>query len=113
MRLGAAGARRGGSGREPGGVGTSCAPLPRSSSCTEDITKWYLMRVAAPNLCVILRAVFAVGTPRGLQGMAGRLSSALGHLSVPLWSFRFVICASAGSDATARQHKYWPVSVAD
>jgi transposase len=79
---------------------------------TADITKWYLMRVAARNLCVIMRAVFAVGTPRGLQGMAGRLSSALYHLSVRLWPFRFVICASAGSDATARQHKYWPVSLA-
>ena len=32
-----------------------------------EVAKWYLMRVAARNLSVIMRALFAMGTPRSLQ----------------------------------------------
>jgi transposase len=39
----------------------------------ENVAKWYLMRVAARNLSVIMRALFNIGTPRGLQGLGARL----------------------------------------
>lgn len=38
-----------------------------------EIGKRYLMQVAAHNLGIILRKVFGVGTPRGLQGTSGTL----------------------------------------
>lgn len=43
----------------------------------ENIAKWYVARVAARNLSVIMRALFKVGTPRGLQGRFPTLSAAL------------------------------------
>jgi IS5 family transposase len=36
----------------------------------ENVAKWYLMRVAARNLSVIMRALFSIGTPRAMQGIA-------------------------------------------
>jgi transposase len=39
----------------------------------ENVAKWYVMRVAARNLSVIMRALFNIGTPRGLQGLGARL----------------------------------------
>jgi len=44
---------------------------------TENVAKWYVMRVAARNLAVIMRTLFRIGTPRGLQGLGGRLVSLL------------------------------------
>jgi len=38
-----------------------------------DVSKRYLMQVAAHNLGVVLRRLFGVGTPRGLQGAATAL----------------------------------------
>jgi IS5 family transposase len=43
----------------------------------ENIAKWYLMRVAARNLSVIMRALFSIGTPRAMQGIAQGLVMAL------------------------------------
>jgi transposase len=40
----------------------------------ENVSKWYLMRATARNLSVIMRALFNIGTPRGLQGAAGQLA---------------------------------------
>jgi IS5 family transposase len=37
----------------------------------ENVAKWYAARVAARNLSVLMRALFGIGTPRGLQA-AGR-----------------------------------------
>jgi len=41
----------------------------------EKVRKHYLVRVAARNLGLILRTLFGIGTPRGLQGLS------------PLWAF--------------------------
>lgn len=43
----------------------------------ENVTKWYVMRAAARNLGVIMRAVFNIGTPRALQGLGARLLTLL------------------------------------
>ena len=40
----------------------------------ETVTKRYLFQVAARNLSVILRKLFGIGTPRGLNGLAGFVS---------------------------------------
>lgn len=46
----------------------------------ENVKKWYLMRVAACNLSVIMRKLFKIGTPRMMQGALGALQTLLGHL---------------------------------
>ncbi len=55
---------------------------------TENVAKWYLMRVAARNLSVIMRALFNIGTPRGLQGLGTRLLTLILRLCAALWSLR-------------------------
>ncbi|MGH9641818.1 MAG: transposase [Terriglobales bacterium] len=79
---------------------------------TENVAKWYLMRVAARNLCVIMRALFAIGTPRGLQGMAGSLVSALRALILRIRSLRFVIRASEDTEGAAPLHQRSPAPLA-
>jgi IS5 family transposase len=44
---------------------------------SENVAKWYLARVAARNLSVIMRALFNIGTPRGLQGRLAMLSASI------------------------------------
>jgi transposase len=56
-----------------------------------NILKRYLMHVAGFNLSLIMRRIFGVGTPRGLQG---RLEALLGALRAFLICFRRLI----GSD---------------
>lgn len=46
----------------------------------ENVRKWYLMRTAARNLAVIMRALFQIGTPRALQGLTARAEMLIGHL---------------------------------
>lgn len=53
---------------------------------TENVAKWYVMRVAARNLAVIMRALFRIGTPRGLQGLAARLLTRIWRLVATLLS---------------------------
>ena len=79
---------------------------------TENVAKWYLMRVAARNLCVIMRALFSIGTPRGMQGMVGRLLSALCPFVVRLLSLRFVVPATEGSEGAAVVNRYSHVPLA-
>jgi transposase len=79
---------------------------------TEDVAKCYLMRVAARNLCVIMRALFSIGTPRGMQGMAGRLISALWPFILRILSLRFVIRATEGAEGAAAMHRYSPIPLA-
>jgi len=43
----------------------------------ENVSKWHLMRTAACNLSVIMRAMFKMGTPRGMQGTAMALLTKL------------------------------------
>lgn len=45
----------------------------------ENVSKWYLMRTAARNLSVIMRALFNIGTPRGMQGAMKALTMMLVH----------------------------------
>ncbi|MGH8132433.1 MAG: transposase [Steroidobacteraceae bacterium] len=54
----------------------------------ENVAKWYLIRVAARNLAVIMRAVFNIGTPRGLQGLGARLRMLILRPCTLLWSVR-------------------------
>lgn len=53
----------------------------------EDVAKWYLMRVAARNLSVIMGTVHGMSTPRGLQGLAARLCVLICSLYATLRSF--------------------------
>jgi hypothetical protein len=50
----------------------------------ENVKKWYLMRSAARNLSVIMRALFHIGTPRALQGRVRRAASALFALMIAI-----------------------------
>jgi hypothetical protein len=50
----------------------------------ENVAKWYMMRVAARNLSVIMRGLFSIGTPRGMQGLAKRLVSAFTNVILHL-----------------------------
>lgn len=51
-----------------------------------EIGKRYLMQVAAHNLGVILRKLFGVGTPRGMQGISEGLQGCFGAvLAVLAW----------------------------
>jgi transposase len=54
----------------------------------ENVAKWYVMRVAARNLSVIMRALFNIGTPRGLQGLGARLLALVWRLYGLLLSLR-------------------------
>lgn len=56
----------------------------------DNIAKRYLIHVAAHNLGRIMRALFGLGTPRGLQGM----SSAMRDLLTTLAAFWATICAT-------------------
>lgn len=49
------------------------------------VTKRYLVQVAARNLGVIMRKVFGIGTPRGLQGQGGVVGS-VSHALGRWWS---------------------------
>ena len=51
------------------------------------VTKRYLLQVAARNLSLIMRKLFGMGTPRGLQaeGDASSLAYVAHALSATLW----------------------------
>ena len=46
----------------------------------ENVSKGHLMRAAARNLAVIMRALFKIGTPRTLQGLAARVGRLIWRL---------------------------------
>jgi transposase len=50
-----------------------------------DVTKRYLMTVAAHNLGRVLRKLFGVGKPKALQGISGLSAGQAGALRVLLW----------------------------
>jgi IS5 family transposase len=50
-----------------------------------DVTKRYLMTVAAHNLGRVLRELFGVGKPKALQGISGLSAGLAGVLQVLLW----------------------------
>ena len=50
-----------------------------------DVTKRYLMTVAAHNLGRVLRKLFGVGKPRALQGLSGLSAGLAGALQALLW----------------------------
>lgn len=56
----------------------------------ENVAKWYVTRAAARNLSVLMRALFGIGTPRGLQAAGGRLA-ALAAMGVRLWMALFAV----------------------
>ena len=72
----------------------------------ENVTKWYLMRVAACNLSVIMRALFKIGTPRGLQGMIGRVRALLFSLLALLSALRW---PARGTDRIRHRSTYTPL----
>ena len=57
----------------------------------ENVAKWYLMRVAARNLGIIMRALFKVGTPRALQGLGAHLLTLIARLFTMLSSLRSLL----------------------
>ena len=57
----------------------------------ENVAKWYLMRVAARNLGIIMRALFNVGTPRALQGLGAHLLMLISRLCATLSSLRSLL----------------------
>jgi hypothetical protein len=50
-----------------------------------DVTKRYLMTVAAHNLGRMLRKLLGVGKPKALQGISGLSAGLTGVLRVLLW----------------------------
>ena len=60
----------------------------------EDITKRYVIHVAARNLSVVMRKLFGVGTPRALQGGLGALWAAFVLVCAQLTSNRKLRCMS-------------------
>lgn len=63
----------------------------------ENVAKWYLMRAAALNLGVIMRALFSIGTPKGMQGMMAGLIAALCSLAQRILSLGFETAATDGT----------------
>ncbi len=49
-----------------------------------NILKRYLIHVAAFNLSLVMRQIFGVGTPRGLQGRLDAILEVFGHLVLVL-----------------------------
>lgn len=72
----------------------------------ENVAKWDLMRVAALNLGVIMRALFSIGTPRGMQGMVMRLIAALFPFIRRILSLRFVIAATDDVEGAAVTNRW-------
>lgn len=54
----------------------------------ENVAKWYVTRAAARNLSVIMRALFSIGTPRGMQGAARGLAAMLLRVLAVIFAFR-------------------------
>lgn len=79
---------------------------------TENVAKWYLMRVAARNLCVIMRALFSIGTPRSMQGTGRALISSLHCFISGILSLGFVIRATERTAGTAAMHRCSPAPLA-
>lgn len=52
----------------------------------ENVQKRYLLTAAARNLGLIMRHLFGVGTPRSLQGLAGRFAALLHALIALVWT---------------------------
>lgn len=71
----------------------------------ENVAKWYLMRVAARNLCVIVRALCSIGTPRGMQGLVGRLRAALVFVHSRILPLRCRIRVTEGTRRAAPRNR--------
>jgi IS5 family transposase len=78
----------------------------------ENVAKWDLMRVAALNLGVIMRALFSIGTPRGMQGRVAGLIAALCSCILRILSLRFVIAATDEVEGAAAMNRYSPAPLA-
>jgi transposase len=63
-----------------------------------DVTKRYLMTVAAHNLGRVLRKLFGVGKPRALRGFSGPSAGLGGVLQVLLWVYLAIGRDSSRSD---------------
>jgi transposase len=50
----------------------------------EDVQKRYLVTLAGRNLTVLMRALFGIGTPRSLQGLAAAVFTALRALGLAI-----------------------------
>lgn len=53
----------------------------------ENVAKWHLMRAAACNLSVVMRALFKIGTPRGMQGRRNPLFDVVYQLGATILAF--------------------------
>lgn len=51
----------------------------------ENILKRYLVHVAGFNLSLVMRPIFGVGKPRGLQGRLAGVCAELRRLAAALW----------------------------
>ena len=52
----------------------------------ETVAKWYVTRAAARNLSVLMRALFGIGTPRGMQAAAQSLHAMLLRLLIAIYA---------------------------
>jgi IS5 family transposase len=79
---------------------------------TENVAKWYLMRAAALNLGVIMRAVFSIGTPRGMQDLAAGLITAFSSFVQRILWLRFALPATQRRQGppSMNQCEYAPVA---
>ena len=59
---------------------------------SEDVQKRYLLTLAGRNLTVLMRAVFGIGTPRSLQGLAGAVFTALCALCLAISTITYSAC---------------------
>lgn len=72
----------------------------------DNILKRYLIHVAGFNLGLVMRAIFGVGTPRGLRG---RLQAALEACVAALWRLLAAECRLLdGLDRLLRPTRAWP-----
>lgn len=79
-----------------------------------EVSKRYLMQVAAHNLGVILRSLLGVGTPRGWAGLSEALRRALGKFSTSLEQvlLTFLALASRRSGIVVLRFRVVPLRLA-
>ncbi|MDE0393204.1 MAG: hypothetical protein OYK82_00345 [Gammaproteobacteria bacterium] len=61
-----------------------------------EIRKRILIQAAAFNLGLLMRSLYGIGTPRGLQGLAGTPAALVRHLGAAVWRVFGLVCRRLG-----------------
>lgn len=77
-----------------------------------EVAKWYLTRTAARNLSVIMRALFGIGTPRGLQAGLGVLIAGVIRVASILRRLRVCLRHPLHNQAAADYRRHWTIRAA-